>query len=466
MAQPVSLGNALGLRAQPIDRTNQNVAILMQQRKDEQDAIDAARAAQAKSLANIDKYKNDMDNWLIKDASGIVPPLQIEVKAKTAELFDHIKKRKSESDSYNIFNDDEARRIKFDLGEIVSRNQISSKAYLNDVKKATENPSKFKINTKFTDAVGGGTYEEWLAANDGIHGGSTKGTGIYTHGAIEAIEQAPEMPKLLGAMSSWAGQQKKIGTSDKASYTPDKVKADSWEVFTQTSPEWKATVANWEAKGFSEQEVIDNFKPRYLDLFDYKAAPEKSSGSGVLSASDVKDLPLNIFDSVEGKKKSVNYKGITLPSDANLNIANSQRVLDAETGRPIEAVDPETGKPAGIYVGQLDITGGGNVVNDARTLKGGKQVAGTSLYAKATLSDGSKVDVIVPVDIIEGQKEIAKQKDAINELKRLAAEKNKSKEKGGKEYKVKGKSYSESAIKDAAKASGMSIDEYIKEANK
>lgn len=174
MATP-SLGGALALQAKPIDRTALNVGIIQRQRAEEQEAIDASRNARAKSLENIDKYKTQMSNWFIKDTSGLLANYQLEPKAKVAEIFEHIKKKKGANEHYNIAGDDDLRALKFDLGEIVSRNKISSQRYLKDIERGVNNPDKYDFNTAFTDAVGKGSMEDFQVANDAIHSGDTKG---------------------------------------------------------------------------------------------------------------------------------------------------------------------------------------------------------------------------------------------------------------------------------------------------
>lgn len=441
--QSPNLGQAVGLQFQ-LKQNNYPLQEVARQREEENAAIAAARKAHAATLARIDKYQGDLGKFNVE---GIIAPLQKPVQADVAELYNDLKRKKAENPNYNPFQDDELREKKFRVEQNLSNARVQSKAYLEDVQRAVEHPNDFEIDTEFTDAVGSGSFDKWTQANSKMHPGETAGTNIYTHGVLKPKVKEPEQPKLLGAMGSWSGQQQKLTTAEGAQFTPDRVKGESWETFKQSSPEWRATVVNWTAKNGSNGEAMaeEFYKPKYMNLFDVKAAPEKKEEEGGLAAGDIKEnVDVNIYDAVA--KKQVANKApyaLALPSNVTLNIANAKGVLDSETG---------TDLPGNT---QLNITGG--EIYSTKIKQGDKSTYVPMLYTTATMlgTDGKTVtkNVKIPLDKIKDQKVLAKHKEAIDEIQKKTEALNKKE--------TTKKVLTKAEIEKRAKAANYTYDEYF-----
>ena len=446
-----SIGGGIALQYK-MPQNNFAAQAIMQQRAEENRAIAAARKAHAETLARIDKYQGDLGKFNVE---GIIAPLQKPVQADVAELYNHLKQKKAENENYNPFQDDELREKKFRVEQNLSNARVQSKAYLDDVQRAVDHPDQFDIDEDFTNAVGTGNFDKWSQANSKMHAGETNGTNIYTHGVLKPKAKEPELPKLLGAFSSWAGQQQKLTTQEGAQFTPERVKTESWETFKEASPEWRATVANWTAKNGSNGEAMaeEYFKPKYLNLFDVKAAPEKKEEDGGLTAVDIKEnVPVNIFDATKGQNiaDKANY-GLALPSNVTINLANAEGVVSRDTGKQLVGADD---KP---FVGQLNITGG-EIYSTKFQEAGTKKVKYVPmLYTTATvpMPDGKSVtkNVQIPLDKIKDQKVLAKHKEAIDEIQKKTEALNQKKV-------ATKKTLSKAELTKKAKDAGYTYDEY------
>ena len=454
MATP-NLGQAIAL-GYKIPRDTFAVEEISRRRKEEQDAIDNARKAAQKSKELQDKYRDDLDKFNVE---GIIAPLQRNSQAASAAITDHVKKGIAKNTNYNPFSDDDLDVLRFDLKQITARDRVSSEAYLKDVEKGVGNPKLFTLQTQWTDAVGGNDKEAW----DKLTGG----TGVYTYGAITPNEEIKKI--------EWDAEKSKdidetrqgaITTAEGAVFVPEQNKKQRTDAY-RMKPAYQAEMVDYMSKGMTAEKADAFVFEDYFSRVGQKAAPlkEDREDKDALTVADVKtQVPVNIIEGVTGKKiEDVAHYGLTLPTDVILNIPSTNKVIDRSTGKVLD------------YVGQLNISGG--QILSTKITENGKTKYVPYLYTSTTITKPAtafveaktiKKDIEVRLSDIRGQRVIEKHKKAVDEIERLTEGLNKPEQKtsAGKAYTVKGKSYSKSDVKKAADASGMTIDEYIKEANK
>ena len=413
-----NLGQAISLQYR-IPQNNFPAQEISRRRAEEQAAIDAARKAHAKSLEKIDKYRADLDKFNVE---GIIAPLQNEVKAYAADMHKHIKQRMAENENYNPNADDDLRSKRFELDQVLAKNRVSSKAYLDDVNKAINHPELFQLNTKFTDAVGKGSMDEWVVANDEIHSGSTGGAGVYTHGAVTSIKPKSDWRKSLFNYSNQAG---KVTTSEGAEYVADSTKKqlfDSWK----NTPDYQSAVAEYGTRMPLENVDKMIYESDWLPQFAFKAATErKEQGTDILTIEDIQEnVPVNIIEGSTGKKvEDTAHYGITLPSNVLLNIPATKNIIDRSTGKQLD------------YTGQLNVRGGKLL----STKISGKFVP--MLYTTTSVQEEDEFgamktvtkDIEIPLAEIRGQKVLEKHKVAIDEFDKKTSSLNQPKQAGKKD---------------------------------
>lgn len=270
MAQTPNLGEAIGLQYK-MPNSDKAVDILNQRRKEEDDAIKAARIAQSKKLEEIDKYKDDLGKYSVE---GIIAPLQVPVQASVSALHDAMKEA-----GENIRNSDKVKAAKFELDKTLADARIQSNSYLDQTNRGINNPDLYDLDSDFTNAAGKGGidgYNEWIAANNKIHSGSTSGTNKYTHGVLKPKEQLKQVD-WRKSLFNYSNQAGKVKTEDGAEFVPEATKKKLFEGWKNT-PDYQAALAEYGTQIPLDKVDSMIYEQDWKPLFSATSAPIKGKG--------------------------------------------------------------------------------------------------------------------------------------------------------------------------------------------
>jgi len=330
MPENISLGKgiALGYRMPSSDVA---VNLINQRRKEEQDAIDAAKQAAQKSMELQDKYRDDLDKFNVE---GIIAPLQQNSKAASAAIIDHVKKGIASNPNYNPFSDDDLDVLRFDLKQITARDRVSSEAYLKDVEKGVGKPESFAIQTQWTDAVGKNDKEAW----DKLTGG----TGVYTYGAIEPKEEIKQIDWIKGK-NDFADQTRQgaFTTEEGAQFVPDKTIKQRWDIY-RTTPEYNAEITHYNTQGITDDVKADSLAFQdFKNVLGQKAAPLKKEGGLQIGIGWAKSGKFyynleNLKSAQAGGKSAIIFGqegGTALPFNSFVGKEGDKEIIGRPTGK-------------------------------------------------------------------------------------------------------------------------------------
>lgn len=452
MADAPSLGGAIGLNYK-IPSSNFPAQLIMQQRQEEDAALKAANEQHRKAKEVYDRNKGELNKFVLDNQTGIIKNYQNDISAAAAEVMNVYNKNSAKHGyDYNPENDSELQNAKRYLHKTWDINKQSSDVAREGQKLALTQPDKYRLNPAYQKAFISGDYNDLINAINGPDA-KEKHSVITGVGMLEAVDKDIDAYKLMQE----AAQKVTVDdvtlengdvTTHKIGLTPQKAES-KWNNFETLNPKIvdkyivqykinKPQASDEEAYLAAKKFWIGEVK----SVYSRKEDEAKKAGSGAgkikVSASDITDLSMNVT-TPDGKISQQKYRGVTLPKDFNLNTGNSQLVIDRATGLPLQVpvIDEKTGeqkkdennkpifKP---FTGGLDITGGGQIVNDYKKLGGGtKKGYETSLWAKASVDFGGqtyKVDVSIPVKSIKTQEVLSGAKEAIDALEKEAESKN------------------------------------------
>lgn len=330
-----NLGEAIGLQAKPIDRTNVIVGEIGRQRREEIAIAEANRKAAAKARADIEKYRNELGKWTISAEAGIHPVYHEKLAMMAEKMRERFMAGQEEhGENYSPAYDPELQKLKFEFQQETDKDRQSTKNIVRDLGvKANDAKGKFEVNESLLNALNIKNYDEFLNANGG--------SDYY---ALGLNKPKPEVLGWTKGATEWATKQKAafIKNPDGSRILNPRVFEEQWAaVKNDPSAEWieNANAINL-AAGYTPEQSEAQIKQYILNLLPNQPAPDVSVGPGTGSKAKYAFSEETDYDSAlpSGQKAKVTQVTVTkkgggrLPIDTYTN-DKKQEVYGSPTGR-------------------------------------------------------------------------------------------------------------------------------------
>lgn len=420
------------------------------------DALADKKKEQAAKDKQQKEYDDNAETMAKVNVDGLWSGYHKVIENKTAVLVQKMQEAKS-NPKYRYADytkEPEVQKAYFDVRSEYNKDKQSSVRMFEQFKEGATKPDQYDWDENLKKAIEVGGEEGYNILKEHNNSTELKGSDEYYQGVLKKKSVPFDEAKALSSMATFA---KNIGTTDTknekgevtTTYTgvsPQKIK-DGWDLFQKTD-NYKGLYEKYKEQDPNKSPVEANklIKTQFYNSFDVKSGTTEDEGRGGGFVGNG-----NSWDNGKVKVTKEEIDGRTV---YNIN-------------------ELENGNIKGTNTDQLfyDNSGRKSVFGKISRIIASKTNEKNSVIAVSVYSEEKgDHEILVPynknkVPVLEGNYGFT-----IEQLEGGTQEKQTTMKEGekqkGKTYKIGNKDYSEAAVAKAAKASGMSVSEYVKEANK